>query len=679
MPFSKRIFVLGPGLKENKCTAATPDCLEKHDVMLIGDGKRRIGVDQLPEDLGEDPAIYLKIDTIHFGFEDSYFNPAPLVTSLKTMDDFYEESRSKTLVSQTDFFRDLAQRLGPTSRATIILETCRFSRKAQKEIKKFLPAGVTLVSTSNDIGLLSMSSLSTDYIGELLSASTDEIVARTITGYGNGAALISRGRKIISAKAPETLPSRALVKEHLRREFERFRLDPSGITDKSVDQYALGLVIEKVVNKQLKEEFIKSVAASDINFGAVFAPIADTIFRGLLGGKFQDYPLVGELLDAMRGKFEATIDAPIPLFGEPSLFEATRTNDVGLMRELIAAGANPNVKSSEGITPLIAAVELGHEEALDLLLNTPGVNVDETLPDGYDALFVAVVMERYSMVKRILQAGATRNLEFAFASAVKMSNKAEAKELIKLCLDNGLRPKNLSAKFKFQKLVDKHLAKIAKAAESPRHSETNTELVVGARGDTAAEAPEYPAAGAGRELPRSPTALLPTTAAAPASVSAAAPTGPTKTIAAAAPVSAAPPLHRAAPELPAPAPTKSRSGTTSALQPSAVPSQVKSSLGLAAASSILAVAHAFIDSKYPLTPSPSPTSLIDLDAPLPDLSMIPTPEILHQTDEERKFAHEEKLERAAQKAEVRDRQPSSKPNHPSSRPAKGKSGKQGRR
>jgi hypothetical protein len=736
MPSSKKIFVHGPGFPELRCTFANPDCLAKHDVTIIGNGDKRVGVDQLPEDLGENPMIYLHLDSMHFqGFDEPYFALAPLVTSLKSYDDFHTETTNETLVPQTVFLKKLSKRLGSDSKATILLATCRFGEKAQKEIKKFLPAGVTLIATSNNIERLSVTSPSLDYISETISAPRDEIIERTLTHYGSGTCLIHDG-KIIRAASPKTIPSHAGMKAHLQTELTKFGLGEITVSDDSTTQYSLGVINERLANKLLTDAFVSSVATSDIDTSAVLNPTAERLFGGILEKHLDGYKPASKLLNATRPSFQATIDEPFPLTGNTLLTNAVIRNKVEAVIELTGAGANPNTRSAEGFTPLMIAAHLGHLKVADILLRNERINLDETL-ELYSALGFASIKGDTAMTKKLLQAGATNCLFTAFDLAISQTDKNEAEELIKLCLDNGFRPAEVPDKFK--EFVGKYLA------EKDASTATSAEYVVDAREGVAA--PES-------ELSRNAAPPIATT---PAAVSAAAPPPPGGKIAQASPTPAATAHIPASISALPPAAKSTRPATTATTPPTAAPSfgsSLFTALAVAAqidssqssstrpaasssasastkasnhfgATEVLEVATALGIYNSDLTKklgtsatqagsleekikrlipsdSPAPTpSQRELDGtaksrkaeeravlfelgqatPLPEMTLGREPTVVHQTKAEEESAHKEKLDRAGQKAATaRESGKTSWNMHPkSSRPATGKPGKQGHR
>lgn len=88
----------------------------------------------------------------------------------------------------------------------------------------------------------------------------------------------------------------------------------------------------------------------------------------------------------------------------PLVFAAFR-GDTAAIERLVAAGAEPDLRSLHGVTPLVAAVRGGHEAAVRLLLGR-GASTDLRLRGGGTALSVAVDEGNLELVAVLLEAGA---------------------------------------------------------------------------------------------------------------------------------------------------------------------------------------------------------------------------------------------------------------------------------
>ena len=77
------------------------------------------------------------------------------------------------------------------------------------------------------------------------------------------------------------------------------------------------------------------------------------------------------------------------LFGKDgALFQASAQGNQELAKELVADGANVNVTSSKGYTPLHRAAEYGHKDLVEFLLKN-GANADAMSKQGETPLSLA--------------------------------------------------------------------------------------------------------------------------------------------------------------------------------------------------------------------------------------------------------------------------------------------------
>ena len=91
--------------------------------------------------------------------------------------------------------------------------------------------------------------------------------------------------------------------------------------------------------------------------------------------------------------------------GESGLHIVTKRRDTTWLSFLLAKGAKPDIKDSEGNTPLIIATQMGYAEGADLLLKRRAT-VDATNSRGETPLIVATQQRDVAMVRILLTAGA---------------------------------------------------------------------------------------------------------------------------------------------------------------------------------------------------------------------------------------------------------------------------------
>ncbi len=84
--------------------------------------------------------------------------------------------------------------------------------------------------------------------------------------------------------------------------------------------------------------------------------------------------------------------------------------DLSILEFLLKAGANPNVESFEGATPIMNAVQSDKMEHLQLLI-AHGAELNKQDKRGFTALHRAAEMGRIEMTKELLKQGADKSLE----------------------------------------------------------------------------------------------------------------------------------------------------------------------------------------------------------------------------------------------------------------------------
>ncbi len=94
--------------------------------------------------------------------------------------------------------------------------------------------------------------------------------------------------------------------------------------------------------------------------------------------------------------------------GHAQLAGAVRSGDTALMRELIAAGGNPNAQGEHGITLLQWAVRSGSRSGFDALLAS-GADYARGDDNGNTAVHTAAAAESEYFLQRLLAAGASAN------------------------------------------------------------------------------------------------------------------------------------------------------------------------------------------------------------------------------------------------------------------------------
>ena len=90
--------------------------------------------------------------------------------------------------------------------------------------------------------------------------------------------------------------------------------------------------------------------------------------------------------------------------GQTLLFHATSVSNLQAMRVLLKSGADPNVSTDQGTTPLMITVVKNHHEAFDLLMEY-GIDLDASNVLGETALILAAKSGRIDMVRKLMDFG----------------------------------------------------------------------------------------------------------------------------------------------------------------------------------------------------------------------------------------------------------------------------------
>lgn len=97
--------------------------------------------------------------------------------------------------------------------------------------------------------------------------------------------------------------------------------------------------------------------------------------------------------------------------GRTALLIAARRPGAGqIVKELLAAGADPNVEDERGVTPLMEAARAGDVASLRILIGA-GVEINQTRNNGRTALIAAVRSREQEAVQLLLDHGADVNIQ----------------------------------------------------------------------------------------------------------------------------------------------------------------------------------------------------------------------------------------------------------------------------
>ena len=94
--------------------------------------------------------------------------------------------------------------------------------------------------------------------------------------------------------------------------------------------------------------------------------------------------------------------------GWTALMMATAKNHGEVVKQLATAGADANQADIYGWTPLMRAAFDDHADAFAALLKLPEANLEATNRNGQTALHLAVIAERFALVRALIEAGASQ-------------------------------------------------------------------------------------------------------------------------------------------------------------------------------------------------------------------------------------------------------------------------------
>ena len=151
-----------------------------------------------------------------------------------------------------------------------------------------------------------------------------------------------------------------------------------------------------------------AVFASAIFGGAIGAPAAAQMFS-------QGYEFLkavddrdGDAVTAMlsdAGAGRTLINTRDVTTGDTALHIVTKRRDTLWVRFILQRGANPNIRNSEGLTPLQIAARLGFVEGVDELIKR-GAQISVSDSQGETPLISAVHQRNHELVGRLLAQGA---------------------------------------------------------------------------------------------------------------------------------------------------------------------------------------------------------------------------------------------------------------------------------
>ena len=95
--------------------------------------------------------------------------------------------------------------------------------------------------------------------------------------------------------------------------------------------------------------------------------------------------------------------------GDTALTATAARGDAKIVDLLLRGGADVNAKGRNGWTALLLALQDEHDEATDILLNQPALDVKALTPEGMTSLMLAVWHQKDRFVRTLVQRGSELN------------------------------------------------------------------------------------------------------------------------------------------------------------------------------------------------------------------------------------------------------------------------------
>lgn len=123
----------------------------------------------------------------------------------------------------------------------------------------------------------------------------------------------------------------------------------------------------------------------------------------------------------------------------PAIHKAAYRGDLNKMKELLAAGADPNMTDKKGLTPLMLATQKKHKDIMAVLISR-GAYVNAKLKHGFTALFYPCMFGRADIAKLLIDSGADINAREDGNTPLMWAAFRGHVDIVELLLANGANP-----------------------------------------------------------------------------------------------------------------------------------------------------------------------------------------------------------------------------------------------
>lgn len=123
----------------------------------------------------------------------------------------------------------------------------------------------------------------------------------------------------------------------------------------------------------------------------------------------------------------------------PAIHRAAFRGDLNKIKELLAAGADPNMPDKKGLTPLMLATQKKHKDIIEFLLSH-NADVNAKLNHGFTALFYPCMFGGADIAKILIDSGADVNAKEDGNTPLMWASFRGHDDIVELLLDKGADP-----------------------------------------------------------------------------------------------------------------------------------------------------------------------------------------------------------------------------------------------
>lgn len=327
-------------------------------------------------------------------------------------------------------FETLASAIGTDSHATIKLVACDGATSLE-DAKEVLPRTVTTYGFRGDLA----SSGVYDRFLTPKDSSTDETKLKLLIESPAILSFLENG-EIFKSAIPSAILPNLNTRYHIISQCEKLGItcDMETITEKVAHVYNCHLIhtlasyyLDK--NPEKHAALLENIKSSGVDVNADTNPFAPSLLSPV---EKEDILLVKTVI-SMGGKVNR-----LNADGTSPLYLAAKENYQATVKALLAAEADPNLATFDGENPLTISAQQNNHEMIEILVNAPGIKIDQGKPDGTNALMIAINENNETMVATLLSKGANPNHTMADGNtALHLAAQNSSKQIVKALIKKG--------------------------------------------------------------------------------------------------------------------------------------------------------------------------------------------------------------------------------------------------